>query len=55
MTWAVGSPRGLAIMSDELICMKWDVGILSTIMHDDSGVGSELLVTGLSMLGAGCA
>lgn len=55
MAGAEDSPRGLAIMSDELICMKWDVGILSTIMHDDSGVGSELLVTGLSMLGAGCA
>ena len=51
MTWTGDWPRGLAVMSDELIRMKWAVGILSTIMHDGLGVGSELLVTGLSMLG----
>ena len=49
-------------MSDELIRMKWAVGILSTIMHDGSGVGSAPTgcgygveyAGGLSMVG-GCA
>ena len=44
---------GLAVMSDELIRMKWVVGILSTIMHDGSGVGSELLVLHLRAGGYG--